>query len=37
MTQEVNITNQTEEEILDDQEDDGMKMFEIEQANKRLP
>jgi hypothetical protein len=31
------ITNQTEEEMLDDQEDDGRTVFEMEWGNKSLP
>jgi hypothetical protein len=32
LTQKVKITNQSEEEMLDDQEDDGGIVFEMEQA-----
>jgi hypothetical protein len=31
------IINQTEEEVLEDREDDGSVVFEMEQANKSLP
>jgi hypothetical protein len=33
---ELRITNNTDEEMLDDQEDDGRTVLETERANKRL-
>jgi hypothetical protein len=37
LTQKLRITNQTDEEMLDDQEDNGKIVPETKQANKSLP